>query len=817
MDAFFKDLRYGARLLAKGPGLTFVAVLSLALGIGANTAIFSLVDKVLLRPLPVAHPEQLVTVLGHNDRGINSSFSYLNYKDLRDQNDVLAGLIATAQAPLSMSEGGQSERIYGSLVSGNYFDVLGVKAQIGRTFLPDEDATAGASPVVVLSYGLWQRRFGGDLGILNHPISLNGHEFTIIGVGPRDFTGTDLGSIPDVYLPMMMQAAAMPKWKGALDSPNMSWLDLMGRLKPEVSREQAQAALTTISSQLAAINPDAVDPEIVLESARRGNVSAVSDLSTPLWLLLSTVALVLIIACANIANLLLARATGRAKEIAVRLAVGASRWRLIRQLLTEAVMLSVLGGTLGLLVAIWVIDLLLSFKPSATSFFLPAVEVRLDGRVLAFTLLLSIATGVIFGLAPALQASRADLVDVLKDESGAASGGRRAVIRNVLVIAQIALSVVVLISAGLCLKSLDKLNSIDAGFDTEKVLVAPVDLALNGYQEAAGRQFYSSLLDRISALPGVDSLSLARIVPLGGGGMRITLHVEGYTPQPGEIPTFDFNIVSPDYVKTMRMALIRGREFTPGDTKASKDVVVINEAVARGYFGDQDPIGKHIILDGVMKEPARPLEIVGIVRDSKYRSLTEGSRPSMYLPHLQHYFPDLALHLRTLGDPAALVAAVRNEVRSLDPNLPVVGIRTLAEQKGSSLFRERMAAIFLSAFGVLALLLAAIGIYGVMAFAVSRRTREIGIRMALGASGNDVMRLMLRQGGMLVGLGVATGISVAFFAASLLDSFLYGVTAKDLTTFVVVPLLLTGVALAACFLPARRATKVDPMVALRYE
>jgi predicted permease len=817
MESLLKDIRYAVRISIKRPGLTITAILSLALGIGANTAIFSVVDRVMLRSLPVDHPEQLVTVAGRNPRGLNTSFSYPNFKDLRDNNDVLSAMIATADTPLSLSEGGRTDRGYGVLVTGNYFDALGVKPLIGRTFATDEDATQGTHPVVVLNYGYWQRRFGGDPGIVNRSLLVNGHGFTIIGVTGREFNGTTLGTIPDVYLPMMMQTAAMPKWTGALDKPFMSWLDVMGRLKPGVSIEQAQASLTILSSGLAEANPDLVDPEIVLQAAPRGNASSVADLSTPLLLLLSTVALVLIIACANVANLLLARGAGRSREIAVRLAVGATRRRLIKQLLTESILLSVAGGAAALLLASWLMDLLLTFRPTATSFLLPALDVRLDARILGFTAAISLITGVLFGLAPALQASRPDLIEALKDESGSVTaGGRRAVIRNALVVGQVALSVVILISAGLCIRSLNRLNAIDAGFDTERVMVAPVDLALNGYKEDAGREFYRTLLDRARTLPGVESASVARILPLGSNGMRITAKLEDYVPGPGENVNLDFNIVGPGYFETMSVPLLAGRAFSTTDDRGSRLVAVVNETLAKTYFGDRDPIGLHITLGGFPGQPEQRLEIVGLVKDTKYRSLTEGQRAIMFLPYLQHYRPDLALHLRTIGPSTAVAAAaVRNEIQQMDSTLPVARIRTLEEQKGSSLFRERMAAMFLASFGALALLLATIGIYGVMAFAVSRRTREIGIRMALGAQVTDVLKLVLRQGGLLVVLGVAIGAGGAYFATRLLEGFLYGVAPHDTTTFVVVPILLALAALAACLLPARRATKVDPIEALR--
>jgi predicted permease len=814
METLLKDVRYGFRMMLKSRGLTIVAVMSLALGIGANTAIFTFVDKLLLRTLPVEQPEQLVTIASFG--GKNTSFSYPLYKDFRDRNEVFSGLLAYSSAPFSLSEGGQTERITGALVSGNYFDVLGVKAALGRAFLPDEDAAPSTHPVAVLSYGLWQRRFNSDPAIIDKTISLNGVMFTVVGVAPAEFTGVVRGSSPEIYAPMMMQSEAMPSWSNALTSRNMSWLEMMGRLKPGISREQGQASLAVTAEQIAQAGEEKnINGEMVVGDGSKGQDYRVREVSKPLIMLMGFVALVLLIACANVANLLIARAGARRKEIAIRLAVGAGRGRLVRQLLTESVMLSVAGGVAGLVIARWLTNLLLAFQPPNSI----SLDDGLDLRVLGFSLLLSLLTGIVFGLAPALQTSRPDLVSALKDETpGVVRGAGRFSLRSLLVVAQVALSLMVLIGAGLCVRSLQKLIAIDAGFDPAKVMVMSLDLALNGYKEAQGQQFYSDAVERIAALPGVEAVSLAAVVPLGGSSMRRSVQIEGYASQPGEPPlNFDMNIIGLNYFQTMGMPLVQGRDFNAQDREGAPKVVIINETVARRFWPDQNAVGKQIDFAGIAGRPNQFIEIVGVVKDSKYRSLIESPTSTMFLPLAQNYRVNMALHVRAANEPKGMIAAVRREVQMMDANLPVYNIKTLAEQKSSSLYTSRMVATLLTFFGLLALLLAAVGIYGVMAYSVNRRTREIGIRMALGAQRTDVLRLVLGEGLILVAAGLAVGLGVTFFATRIMASLLYGVSATDTATFVIISLILAGVALGACFVPARRATKVDPMVALRYE
>ncbi len=613
MGRLIQDIRYAFRMFVKSPGFTLIAVASLALGIGANTAVFSVVDKALLRQLPVAEPERLVTFMSRDDskpdRDENSSFSYPLYKDYRDQNDALDGLIASFSASVNLSDGGQTERVSGELVTGNYFPVLGLQPAVGRLITPEDDQTPDAHPVTVLGYGLWKRRFGSDPSIVDKTVNINGHTYTVIGVAPSEFTGVERGSTVDLYLPIMMTNQAMPSWRddngeSPLDMRTMSWIEVMGRLKPGVTKEQAAASLSHLAGQLKAQGLVNVDPQIVLNDGSKGTDWRVRDMSSWLFLLLIAVGLVLLIACANVANLLLARATARRKEIAIRLAVGAGRGRLIRQLLTESLVLAGVGGTLGVLIAVWLIDVLEGFKPAASF----SLDIQLDARVLAFSIAVSLVTGILFGIAPALQASRPDLVTALKEDSGKTSRGlRRLSLRNVLVTVQVALSLLVLVLAGLCVRSLQNLQAIDAGFDPAKILVTSLNVSLNGYEEERGKQFYSQLVERVSALPGVESAGVAVIVPLGGGGMRRSVQIPGQEQPEGAPPiNFNMNIVDHNYLRTMGISLVEGRDFTPQDAEGSEKVVIVNEAVARRYWPGESAVGKFLEFGGRDKPQADP-------------------------------------------------------------------------------------------------------------------------------------------------------------------------------------------------------------------
>jgi predicted permease len=818
LETLLQDMRFGLRMLRKNPGFSFVAILTLALGIGANTAIFGVVDRLLVRALPVNEPQQLVNLTGRDEKGgEDTSFSYPIYADYRDQNEVFAGLLAFSETPLNCSEGGSPERILGVLVSGNFFDVLGVTPALGRTFLPEEDHTPGAHPVAVVSYGLWRRKFGADPKLVGRTITLNTHRFTVIGVAPAEFRGLRRGLSPDVYVPIQMIAQAWPGREARhLQSRGFSWLNLMGRLKPGVSRAQAEASMSALSSRIEKAHPNFTWPMIALADGSQGETGIISDWRTPLRLLLAMVALVLLIACVNIANLLLARAQTRSREMAVRLAVGASRARLIRQLLAESLLLSLAGGLLGLLMAVWISGLLAKYSPPAGSSAPPLLAAGLDGRALAFTLALSLLTSLLFGLAPALQASRPNLTLALKEETGGI-GGWRLRRGGALVVGQIALSMILLISAGLCVRSLQKLQQIDTGFEAAQVLVMDIDLSLSGYTEEQGGRFYANLLERMAALPGVETASVGRIVPLGGNGMRLSVDIEGYTPPDGKPVNLDMNLVGPQYCATLKLPLLAGRDFTSADNRGTPRVVIINQAAARAYWPNQNPLGKYLSMSAPGEGVPQPVEIIGIVGDSRYRSLTESFRPGILLPSWQNYRPDLSLFLRSAGNPTTLVETARRELSALDPQLPITQIRTLAEQRRDSLYSQRATALLLVSFGGLALLLVALGMYGVMAYAVTQRTREMGIRLALGAQSGNVRALILRQGAWLIVAGLAMGGGGAWATTRGLKSFLYEVSATDPVTFVVVTALLCAAALLACWIPARRATKVDPLIALRQE
>jgi predicted permease len=824
MESMLQDLRYGFRMIIKSPGFAAVAVLSLALGIGANAAIFSFVNAVLLRPVPVTAPDELMFVFSSRSDNPYSVSSYPDYLDYRDGNEVFSDLAAYSGVTMSMATDEQAEAIAGEIVTANYFETLGIKLAQGRAFLPEEDQTPGTHAVAIVSYGLWQRRFGGDPSFLGKELILNGRSFTVVGIAPSGFNGTVVGQSVDIYVPMMMQALARPPrggYSGEQDADLLTkrgprWLDLVGRLKPGVNQEQAQAAMTILASQLEqAYQSTNRGLGVTLFPVSKGDPDIRSQAISVSWLLMAVVGLVLLIACFNVANLLLSRASARRKEISIRLALGASRFRLIRQLLTESLLLSVMGGALGVLLALWITDMLQAINPPANVFPLK-LDLSLDGRVLVFSLLLSLVTGLIFGLAPALQASKPDLVSALKDETAMVGrGSRRFSLRNLLVVGQVAISLVLLIGAGLFLRSLRNAEAIDPGFNTDNVLNVPLNINLLKYTKTQGRDFYQQAIEKVESLPGVKSATVARIVPLGGGGRQSNIFIEGREEPPQDLPnTVNANVVGLRYFDTMGIQLLRGHDFTEQNREGAPGVAVVSETFARRFWHGEDPLGKRFSL----RSQSGPfIEVIGVVKDGKYRTLGEEPRSVMYLPLLQNHETGMTMHIRTAGDPMSIAAGVRSVVASLEKNLPTYDLITMSDQLSSSLFPARMGATLLAAFSFLALVLAAVGIYGVMAYSVARRTREIGVRMALGAQRGDVLKMVLKEGMALVGIGIALGIMGAFFATSLLVSFLYGVSVTDPITFVAISLLLTGVALVASFIPARRATKVDPLIALRYE
>ncbi len=816
MGSLLQDIRYGVRMLLKQPGFALIAVVALALGVGANATIFSFVNGLVLRPIEgVTEPERLAAVYTSDyDSGIYGASSYPDYVDFRDQVDAFEGLAACEETVMSLTGVDEAERLRGAYVTGNYFDVLGVGARFGRMLQPADDVTPGAHPVVAISHSVWQRRFGGDPGIIGKTLALDGVPYTVVGVGAERFRGLRLGQPPEFWIPMMMESV------GTLNKRGNRGIEITGRLKSGVTPEQAQSELTTLASRLAQSYPETnlgtlerpneprpvtVLRESRIEPAAQRNLWFVS------LLLFAVVGLVLLIACANVANLTLARTSMRRREIAVRLALGASRWRLVQQLLTESTMLALVGGAAGLLLALWAVDLLPSFFPPEAA---GGLDLSLDWRVLAFTFSVSVLTGLLFGLAPALQASRPNLIPALKEDAGGSGyGPRRLSLRNALVVAQLALSLVLLIGAGLFLRSLRQSIAFDPGFTTQNLLLASLETRGAKLSKEQGQAFYQQALERVGGLPGVSAVSLTRNVPISGGGSRRTVEIEGYQPQPNESTELNFNVVGSAYFKTMNIPVVAGRDFNQQDREGGPGVVIINEELARRYFPGQNAVGKRLRLDSEQ----RPAEIVGVARNARYRDLREATLPFIYVPLAQEYRPGMTLLVRTTVDPAKVLPSVRSKIQSLNRDVPVYAVKTMTEHIGAALAPDQMLTVLLSVFGGTALLLAVTGIYGVMSYMVARRTHEIGIRMALGANRADILKLIVRQGMTLIIIGVALGLALAIGLMRLVASLLFNVSTTDSLTFGGISLLLAAVALVACYVPARRATKVDPLIALRYE
>jgi macrolide transport system ATP-binding/permease protein len=814
MNTLWQDIKFAARMFVKNPGFTLIAVLSLALGIGANSTIYSVVHAVLLRPLPVAEPEQLVALSAR-------AFSYPAYTDFRERNTAFSGLAAYSTEDFSVNAGGQSEVIAGSFVSGNYFDVLGVIASRGRTFLQEEDRTTGTHPVAVISYNLWQRSYGGASDIIGKTISLNNQPLTIIGVAPQGFRGMTLTRAPEVWVPIRM---LRPLATGELtrlnpEMRNWGWLSVIGRLKNGVSPEQAQAEVNAMTGALREAYPTETPSTFAVRitpitAAATGSRSR-ADVVRFVSILAAVVSLALLIACANVANLLLARASGRRKEIAVRLALGASRARIVRQLLVESLLLALLGGALGLLFGVWAMDALSIFAlPGGIS--IGQLGLGLSREMLGFTLLISIITGIVFGLVPALQASQPDIAATIKDQGAVYAHGRAGGVRSLFLVVQIALCLVLIIGAGLFIRSLQSALSINPGFETERLALASVNLGLQRYTETGAENFYRDTIARIKSLPGVEAASWATSPPLvPGASYMLSVTIEGYEPRAGEQPEAEFNFVSDEYFNTAGVQALRGRTFTEADNRGATPVVVINETMARRFFPDVDPIGRTIRVSREQRT------IVGIVRDAKYHSLNEDATPYVYAPLNQSIadvgLETLTLLVRTSGDPARVIDGVRGEIRAIDANLPISNVKTIRAHLGDALMAQRFGSAILSLFSLLTLVLASVGIYGVVAYLVGQRTREIGIRMALGADRGNILKLMMAKSIYPIVAGVGLGLGVAILLTRSLSNFLYGVSTTDPLTFALSALLLTAVALLASYIPARRATRVDPMIALRYE
>ncbi|MDQ3906856.1 MAG: ABC transporter permease [Acidobacteriota bacterium] len=806
MRTLWQDLRYGVRVLLKSPAFTAVAIFVTALGIGANTAIFSVVNAVLLRPLPFDKPEQLVRVFG--TRPARSSFSrphsYLNFADMRAQNQTFEGMAAYTGSTSALSGEGAPEQISGVVASGDIFRVLGTRPFMGRLLAP-EDEKPGGSPAVVISHGLWQRRFGGDPKIVGRVIKLDGQEREIVGVTPAGFRFEFIPDATDFWTSIDPGESAY-KQRGAI------FLEAIGRLKPGVTIEQANADLSVIASRLEQQYQDSNSGvSIRLVPAQE---QLVGDLRLTLLVLLGAVGFVLLIACANVANLLLARAAGRHREIAVRAALGAGRGRIVRQLLTESLLLASLGGLLGLLFAVWGVELISAFVPQNVPRF---DETSLDLRVLGFTFAASIATGILFGIAPAIQSSKFDLNEALKEGGRTGTDGRgRARVRSLLIVSEVALSLVLLVGAGLLVKSFIKLRSTDPGFNPERTLTASLSLSSVRYDTREKyTNFFTQLVERVRQLPGVESVGAVNPLPLSDNNYSFSFVVVGQPPPaPGQSPSAAARFVTPDYFRAQGVPLREGRYFNDQDKPGGPSSLIVNEAFARRYLPGEDPIGKRLRL-GINKFEG---EIVGVVGDIRGDNLAEPGAPEYYVPEPSAGFSDMTLVIRTsTSDPASLTNPLREIVAEMDKDQPLYDVRTMDSLMARSVARQRFSTTLIGLFAALAMLLAAVGIFSVMSFLVAQRTHEIGVRMALGAQPRDILRMIVRHGMTLTLVGVGVGIVASLGLTRLMASMLYQVSATDPLVFGGIAALLSLVALLACYAPARRATKVDPMIALRYE
>ena len=817
MGNLFQDLRFGIRMLAKNRAFTAIAVIALALGIGANTAIFSVVNAVLLRPLPYGDPQQLVMVWQTSQEaqkklGIERlTVTYADFYDWREQSTVFDSMAALDSGRLIFTGRGEPERLSGVAVTPNILSLLRVKPIIGRDFRPEEESDS-AEPVVILSHGLWQRRFGGDEKIIGQTITLNDTSFTVVGVLPQDFRFTESSNLPgffrgeagaDVWLPLTLNEAR----RGNRNNHNLA---VVARLKSGVAPEQAQVEMQTIAGRIAqsfSSNPEDFGAEVVpLREQIAGRIRPA------LLVLLGAVAFVLLIACANVASLLLARAAARRRELAVRSALGASRFRLIRQLLIESLLLALTSGLLGVLLALWGVDVLISLSPDSI---LHAGEVEINTRVLGFTLLVSIATGIGFGLVPALVSSKPDINESLKESGRTVTDPRRRA-HSLLVVAEIALAMVLLVGAGLLTKSFSQLIRVDPGFNPENIVSVEISLPFRRYREAEKRvQFFREVIDRIKTLPDVEAVGSNYALPLGGADPSSSFAIEGRPWPEGEWQSANFGTISPDYFRVMEIPLLRGRHFTDQDGSDSQQVAIIDQEMARRYFPGEDPLGKRIQIGS--REWST---IVGLVGTLRHTSLEDEPRPYIYVPYAQRPFywslTNIAIRSKT-SDVSSLVASVRQDVKAIDRDQPVSNVKAMEETYGRAVAPRRFSMLLLGVFAGLALLLAVIGLYSMISYSVTQRVHEIGVRMALGARSRDILFMVTKEGLKLGIVGVAIGLGASFALTRWMEGLLFGVSATDPTIFSAIAFLLAGVALLACYIPARRASRVDPMVALRYE
>jgi predicted permease len=824
MNNLSQDIRYALRGLRKSPAFAIIAILTLALGIGANTAIFTVVNAVFFHSIPVQDPKNLLAIFTVDQRKIlgltsNNNFpnSYPNAVDIQNRTQSFSGIAIFTFAPVSMTINGQPDQYFSNLVSGNFFDVLGVHAALGRTFRAEEDRELGAGPVIVLNYGFWQRKFAGDRNVIGQNVLLNGQGFTIIGVAPNGFQGTNVIGGPDMWIPMSMHDQILSGFTKILFTERrFLGFNAVGRLKDGVRMEQAQAELQSIANDLERAFPLAnkgrgFTTQPVLESSispnQRGSFQRAGAM------MMTVVGIVLLVACFNIANLLLARASGRKREMSIRAALGASRARIVTQLLTEAIMLALAGGALGLGLALVGRDLMWKFRPP----FLPAdgMDLSLDWHVLAFTMFIAIGTGLVFGLVPALQSSRPDLVSELKERAGGdLRKGSRFNVRDILISLQVAVCLVALVSAGLFLLSLRNAQTMDPGFDTHNLAMLSFDLGALNYDAARAREFERRALESAQNTPGVKAATMANTIPLFFGGFGRTLFREGEDTSSGQSgKVSQVSVISPEYLQTMGIPMVRGQVFDSSVREDSPRVAIVNETAAKVIWPNEDPIGKRFkfFRDNDFTQ------VIGIVHDSKYNTLGEDPLPFIYSPLVQNPQPSVTLFFRSQGDPRSVLSGVRSKVQEMDRNLPITNVWPIGEVISQSLWAASFGASLLAVFALIAMVLCAVGIYGVVGYSVGQRLREFGIRMALGAQPRDVLLMVLRSSALIMGAGILAGLIVAFILARFVTAFLYGVNTNSPVAFLAMALVLAAVGVLASYIPARRAAKVDPMVALHYE
>lgn len=814
-SGILQDFRYALRMLRKSPGFTVVAVLTIALGIGANATIFSWVNSTVLNPIPgVNHTSDYITITT-GDTGDANPISYPDYVDLRDRNHTLSSVIAASPRAMSLTAAAKPERVWGSLVSANYFDGLGLRPALGRFFLPSEESKPGGAPVVVISYHLWQTHFGGDPSVIGRNVEIDRHPLAVVGVAPRDFVGAQTGQTFDLWVPVMMAG----DFFSAKDADDLfhnratQWLICNGHLTPGVTAAQAQADLNVLMQQLVTQFPKEHmgDYSITASPLWRAPFGANYYLHTILLLLLAISGVILLLACANVANLLLVRSVVRRREMAIRLSIGATRWRLVRQLLAESLILGIGGGVIAMLFTLRTAGLLSDFIPHVAEVPI-TITATADHTVLLVTFVVSIITSVIFGILPALRSSSLQPGTVLKEEVGSVSGGlHKARLSSILVVAQIAMSLLLLVCAGLFIRSVRSKEQFNTGFNSHHVLLDYYDLSGLGYDSQSGTQFNRQLFDKLQTMPGAESATIANWIPLGFSSNVDSIAAEGYVPQPRESMNIEYADVGPNFLRTLQIPLVSGREFSTADINGSQPVAVVNAAFANRYWPQQDAVGKKLKANDIS------FVVVGVAQNSDNDDIGQKPTPFIYLPLFQDYSRRIAVFVRTPGDPLAFAAPVQDTVHSLDADLPLFDLTTLDSRVELTATPQRLGGVFVGGFGNLALLLAGIGIYGVLAYTTRQRTHEIGIRMALGAEPQDVLRLVLRQGFTLVLVGVAIGLAASFVLTRALSSQLFGISATDPLTFTAVALLLLTVALLACYIPARRAMRVDPLVALRYE